>query len=186
MAGPALMADYQERAHGFALAGFSGYIANKGVGATLDNVIDTFSRAIANNTLGNETAAFRAGIKTFMNSPQNATGFSASVSNAMVTLNFGATTTTDNSGVIAEAGEKCVVRSTQLSNIGLNAVCWFNLPANACNATALRERTATVLLSSAGITDTPDGYTAGASCRNHRQALTVDAQSGQVYTGDPY
>lgn len=186
MAGSALLADYQERAHGFALAGFSGYIANKGVGATLDNVIDTFSRAIANNTLGNETAAFRAGIKTFMNSPQNASGFSASVSNAMVVLNFGAATNTDNSGVIAEAGEKCVVRSTQLSNIGLNAVCWFNLPANACNAAALRERTAAVLLNNAGITDTPDGYTAVASCRNHRQFYTVDALSNQVYTGDPY
>jgi hypothetical protein len=186
MSAPALTLGFPERAYGLALAGFSGYIANKGNSVTLDAVLIDFVGKIASNTLGSETTAFRNGITTFLNSAQNGSGLNAATGTGLIALNFGAGAITGQPVTVTESGEKCLVGSTRLGILGVNAMCWFNLPSGACNAARLQGPTLTVLNTEGWTTDSPSSYTSVNSCRNQRQLYTVDAVSGTVYTSDPF
>lgn len=183
---PGLSLGFPERAYGLALAGFSGYIANKGNSATLDTVLIDFARKIAANTLGSETTAFRNGITTFLNSAQNGSGLTAATGAGLIALNFGAGAITGQPVTVTESGEKCLVGSTRLGLLGVNAMCWFNLRPGTCNAANLQAPTLSVLNTEGWTTDSPSGYTSVNSCRNQRQLYTVDAVSGTVYTSDPF
>jgi hypothetical protein len=183
---PGLSLGFPERAYGLALAGFSGYIANKGNSATLDTVLIDFASKIAANTLGSETTAFRNGITTFLNSAQNGSGLNAATGPGLIALNFGAGAITGQPVTVTESGEKCLIGSTRLGIVGVNAMCWFNLRAGTCNAANLEARTLAVLNTEGWTTDSPSAYTPVNSCRNQRQLYTVDAVSNTIYTSDPF
>lgn len=185
MTTPGLTLGFPERAYGLALAGFSGYLANKAVATTLDAVLTDFANKIATDTLGSETQAFRNGITTFLNSAQNGSGLTASTGSGLIALNFGAGSITTQPVTVTEAGEKCLVGSTRLGILGVNAMCWFNLRAGSCNAATLQAGTVSIL-NTEGWADTPSSYTVVNSCRNQRQLYTVDALSNTVYTSDPF